>query len=48
VGKGDKNFLFFPDLAGYYVRFWSRLFAYFNTARRKKGGREKGEGRREK
>jgi len=29
-------------LAGYYVRFWSRIFAYINTARRNKGGREKG------
>jgi len=29
--KADKIFLFFSDLADYYVRFWSRLFVYFNA-----------------
>jgi len=39
VGKAVKNFLFFSDLAGYYVRFWSRLFAYFNAPLEKENAR---------
>jgi len=31
VGKGVKILLFFSDLAGYYVRFWSRIFTYINA-----------------
>ena len=34
MSKAVKIFLFFSDLAGYYVRFWSRLFTYINAARR--------------
>jgi len=46
VGKGVKKNLFFWVFGVRYVRFWLRLFAYINAARRKKeeGRREKGEG----
>jgi len=27
----NKIFLFFPDFVVRYVRFWSRIFAYFNA-----------------
>ena len=37
MAKAVKNFLFFSDLAGYYVRFWSRLFTYINAPLRHKG-----------
>ena len=44
MGKAVKKILFFSVFGVRYVRFWSRLFTYINTTRRKKGGGVGGQG----